>query len=177
MRNLNRREKILLIVIVFLAVTAGYYYLVYQPMEEEKEMLAQEITILNSSIASSLDRIVQIPELEEKLADLHRERETVLEMGYRDSEEVLARLNSFSSQSEMTLDGYQLGSASDGYPFNLSGRGNYIPVLKFIWLIDDWDYRLEMEDFTLTAEGENGELLADFDFFFHQHEDIRKYLD
>ncbi len=177
MRNLSRREKFLVIVAAFLVVVGGYFYLVYQPMEEEKEMLAADIASLEISINNSIEKIEQIPELEERLAELHEERETILEMGYRDSEEVLARLNSFSRLAEVSIDGYQLGEASNGYPFNLSGRGNYIPFLKFVWLIDDWDYRLEVEDFTLTGNDENDELEADFVFFFHQHEDIRQYLD
>ncbi len=177
MTNLSRREKILLIIAILVVGAAAYNYLLYQPLTEERTALESEIADLESSIVTAQERIEQIPDLEQQLEELREERETILEMGYHDSEEVLARLNLFSRRSGVRLNSYELDETEEGYPFYLSGEGDYTSMLEFIWLIDDWDYRLEIEDFALAANREENNLEADFDFFFHQHEDIREFLE
>jgi len=174
MRSLTRREKILLSVVLIAAVFGAYYYFLYAPMQEEQERLEEEIERLEEEYELALEQIEQIPELEERLAELREERQEILEAGVREPEEIVSYLNTFSAQTGISIESYTLGSSDEGHPFDLSIEGSYIPLLEFIGMIDNWDYRLEVEDFSLNAN--DGTLDTDFSFFFHQWEELDRYL-
>ncbi len=174
MRSLTRREKILLFIGLLVIMLGGYYYFLYSPMSARQDQVREEVEALEQEYQLALERIQRIPELEETLEELKEEREIVLTAGVREPEEIVAVLNTFSQQTGINLTSFDRGGAEDGHAFDLSVQGSYISVLEFITLIDDWDYRLEIEDFDLASE--ENELHIDFSFFFHQWEDIDLYL-
>lgn len=176
MRNLTRREKILIVIAAVLLILGGYFYLLYQPLVEEQEQVQNEIFALEEEYHSTLDRIDQIPELEEELAALEEERQTILEVGYRDPEEIVAVLTAFSREADISINGYSRGDADGGFPFELQAEGGYGPLLQFVWLIDDWDYRLEMTSFNFSGDEEDA-VQASFDFFFHQWDEVEEFID
>ena len=180
MRNLSRREKILLFIAAVIVVVGGYYYFLYIPLQEEQENMQSEITDLQEQIRLDRERIEQIPELEEELAQLKEERDTILEVGYRDPEEIVATLNSFSQETGLEILSYNKGEAEGGYPFELSVNGPYFSLLQFINMVDEWDYRLGIEDFMLNAiedEDRPGRRVIELDlnFFFHHWEDVEEF--
>lgn len=177
MGNLSKREKILIIIAAVLMVLGGYFYLLYQPLAEDIEHLQNEVNVLEDEYSAMLEKINQIPELEEELAELKEERETILEMGYRDPEEIVAVLTAFSRESNISLNGYSRGEADGGFPFELQAEGRYGPLLQFIWLIDSWDYRLEVTDFEFSGDDEEEVVRASFGFFFHQWDDMEEFVD
>ena len=174
MRSLSRREKILLFIGLLVVVVGGYYYFIYSPLAAEQERIRDEVEALEQEYTLALERINRIPELEEKLAKLEEEREIVLSAGIRKPEEIVAVLNTFSIQTGVEIISFDRGETEGGYTFDLSIRGNYVSFLEFLTLIDDWDYRLEIEDFVLSAE--NSELQVNLSFLFHQWEDIDLFL-
>lgn len=174
MRSLSRREKIFLFIGLVLVVAGVYYYLFYIPMQEEIEQLEQDVTSLEQEYEIALEQIDQIPELEEELAELREEREEILEAGIRHPEEIVAVINTFTSRTGVVINNYSKGDAEDGHSFQLGVEGTYISILEFIKMLDNWDYRLEIEDFSLGAE--DGKIDMDFSIFFHQWEELDTYL-
>jgi len=174
MRSLTRREKILLTVGLVLLVLGGYYYFLHQPMMERQEDLEIELEALEQEYETALDQIDQIPELEDELAELQEEREEILDVGIKEPEEIVAVLNTFSRQTGITINSYSKGEVDGGHSFTLGVEGTYIPILEFVSMVDNWDYRLETEDFSLNAD--DGEIDMEFSFFFHQWDELEEYL-
>jgi len=173
--RLSRREKILLLVAFVAIVFAGYYYLLYQPIVEEQERVQSEVNNLSNQHALAVERVQQIPELEDELARLEEERAELLEAAIREPEEILAAINVFSQETGVTIEGYNKGEQEDGHPLQMSFEGQYLPMLDFARMIDDWDYRLVVEDFTLSAE--DYELSTTMNFFFHQPDEMREFIE
>lgn len=174
MRSLTRREKILIFLGLLMVVAGVYYYLFYLPIQEDQDQVRQQVESLQQEYEIALEQIQEIPELEEKLEDLREEREEILEAGIREPEEILAVINRFSTSTGITINSYAKGDVEDGHSFQLDIEGSYIPLLEFISLLDNWDYRLEIEDFSLAAE--EGEIDVNFSFLFHQWEELDRYL-
>ncbi len=173
--RLSRREKILLLIAFVAIVFAAYYYLLYQPIVEEQEQVQQEVDDLSDQHALAVERVEQIPELEEELAQLEEERAELLEAAIREPEEILAAINVFSQETGVDIEEYSKGEQEDGLPLQMSFEGEYLPMLDFARMIDDWDYRLVVEDFTLTAE--DYELTTTMNFFFHQPDEMREFIE
>ena len=173
--RLTRREKILLL-LAFIGLVFGlYYYFPYQWITEEQDLVQQDIDQLETELQLARQRIEQIPELEEELARLEEERSELLEAAIREPEEILAHLNVFSRQSGMTINSYSTGGREDGHPLNLSYEGEYLPLLQMMRLVDEWDYRLVVEDFSLST-GEDDELNISMNYFFHQPDELAEFI-
>ncbi len=173
--RLSRREKILLL-LAFIGLVFGlYYYFPYQWITEEQEIVQEEIDQLETDITLARDRIDQIPELEEELARLEEERSELLEAAIREPEEILAHLNVFSREAGMTINSYSKGDREDGHPLSLSYEGEYLPLLQMMRLVDEWDYRLVVEDFSLSAD-EDDELTISMNYFFHQPDELAEFI-
>ncbi len=70
-------------------------------------MVQSEINSLIDEHELALDRIEQIPELEDELARLEEERAELLEAAIREPEEILAAINIFSRETGITIEGYE----------------------------------------------------------------------
>ena len=173
--RLSRREKILLLIVFVAAVGAAYYYFLYAPIVEEQEMVQSEIDNLSDQHALAVERVEQIPELEEELARLEEERAELLEAAIREPEEILAAINVFSKETGVTIEGYEKRERADGHPLGFSFSGDYLPFLNFARMVDDWDYRLVVESFTLNAN--DTELNTNMNFFFHQPDELREFIE
>ncbi len=172
--KLSRREQILLL-IAFVALVIGlYYYFPYQWITEEQQTLQDEIDTLDSEILTARERIEEIPELEEELAQLEEERAELLEAAIREPEEILAALNVFSRQSGMTINSYSKGNREDGHPLSLNYEGDYHSFLQMMRMVDEWDYRLLVEDFSLSVNEE--ELNLSMNYFFHQPDELAEFI-
>ncbi len=172
--KLSRREQILLL-IAFVALVIGlYYYFPYQWITEEQQTLQDEIDTLDSEILTARERIEEIPELEEELAQLEEERAELLEAAIREPEEILAALNVFSRQSGMTINSYSKGNREDGHPLSLNYEGDYLSFLQMMRMVDEWDYRLLVEDFSLSVNEE--ELNLSMNYFFHQPDELAEFI-
>ena len=173
--RLSRREKILLLIAFIALVFGAYYYLLYQPIIEEQEMVQSEINSLIDEHELALDRIEQIPELEDELARLEEERAELLEAAIREPEEILAAINIFSRETGITIEGYEKREGTDGHPLNFSFSGDYLPLLDFARMIDNWDYRLVVESFVLSSSDDD--ISTNMYFFFHQPDELREFIE
>jgi len=174
MDRLSRREKILLL-LAFVGLIFGlYYYFPYQWITEEQDLVQQDIDRLETELQLAQTRIEQIPELEEELARLEEERSELLEAAIREPEEILAALNVFSRQTDMTINSYSKGQREDGHPLTLEYEGDYFPLLEMMRMVDEWDYRLVVEEFSIAANEE--ELFVAVNFFFHQPDELAKFI-
>ncbi len=178
MDRLSRREKILLL-LAFVGLIFGlYYYFPYQWITEDQEIVQQDIAQLETEIQLAQERIEQIPELEEELARLEEERSELLEAAIREPEEILAALNVFSRRTDMTINSYSKGQREDGHPLTLNYEGDYFPLLEMMRMIDEWDYRLVVEEFSVTANDADNEddLNIAVNFFFHQPDELAEFI-
>ena len=173
--RLSRREKILLLIVFVAAVGAAYYYFLYTPIVEEQEMVQSEIDNLSDQHALAVERVAQIPELEEELARLEEERAELLEAAIREPEEILAAINVFSQETGVSIEGYSKGQRADGHPLQMDFEGQYLPILDFARMIDEWDYRLVVEEFNLSTN--DNEISTTFNFFFHQPDELREFIE
>ena len=173
--RLSRREKILLLLVFITIIGAAYYYFLYTPIVEEQEMVQNEIDNLSDQHALALERIEQIPELEDELAALEEERSELLEAAIREPEEILAAINVFSRETGVSIEGYTKVQGEDGHPLQMSFEGQYLSFLDFARMLDNWDYRLVVEYFNMNAE--DNELSMNFDFFFHQPDELREFIE
>ncbi|MFN2364825.1 MAG: type II secretion system protein GspM [Halarsenatibacteraceae bacterium] len=173
--GLSRREKILLLIAFVAIVFAGYYYFLYQPIVEEQEQVQREIDNLSNQHALAVERVEQIPELEDELARLEEERAELLEAAIREPEEILAAINVFARETGITIEGYEKNEGEDGHPLAFAFSGEYLPFLDFARMVDNWDYRLVIESFSMDAE--DYELNTDMYFFFHQPDEMREFIE
>ena len=173
--RLSRREKILLLIVFVAAVGAAYYYFLYTPIVEEQEMVQSEIDNLSDQHALAVERVAQIPELEEELARLEEERAELLEAAIREPEEILAAINVFSKETGVSIEGYNKGQRADGHPLQMAFEGQYFSLLDFARMLDDWDYRLVVENFDLSAD--DNEIRTVMNFFFHQPDELREFIE
>ena len=173
--RLSRREKILLLIVFVAIIGAAYYYFLYTPIIEEQEMVQNEIDNLSDQHALAVERVQQIPELEDELAQLEEERAELLEAAIREPEEILAAINVFAQETGVSIEEYSKFEREDGHPLRMTFEGQYLPMLDFARMIDNWDYRLVIENFNLSAE--DFELSTTMDFFFHQPDELREFIE
>ena len=173
--RLTRREKILLLIVFVAVVGAAYYYFLYTPIVEEQEMVQSEIDNLSDQHALAVERVEQIPELEDELARLEEERAELLEAAIREPEEILAAINVFSQETGVSIEAYSKGQRDDGHPLQMSFEGQYLSMLDFARMVDNWDYRLVVENFNLSAD--DFELSTTMNFFFHQPDELREFIE
>ncbi|MBF8436711.1 hypothetical protein I0Q91_06465 [Halanaerobiaceae bacterium Z-7014] len=173
--RLSRREKILLLIALVALIAGGYYYFLYQPIVEEQEMVQNEINDLIDQHTIAVERVSQIPELEDELAALEEERAELLEAAIREPEEILAAINVFSQETGVNIEEYSKGEREDGLPLQMTFTGNFFPILDFSRMVDNWDYRLVVEDFNLSVNDE--EITTNMSFFFHQPDELREFIE
>jgi len=173
--RLSRREKILLLIVFVAIVGAAYYYFLYTPIVEEQEMVQGEINNLSDQHALAVERVEQIPELEDELAALEEERAELLEAAIREPEEILAAINVFARETGVTIEGYEKNEGEDGHPLAFAFSGEFLPFLDFARMVDNWDYRLVIESFSMDAD--DFELSSNMYFFFHQPDELREFIE
>jgi len=134
-----------------------------------------EVNRLSDRHSLAVDRVGQIPDLEDELAALEEERQEILEAAIREPEEILAAINVFSRETGVSIESYSKGERADGHPLQMSFEGQYYSFLDFARMIDDWDFRLVIENFDLTAD--ENELSTTMNFFFHQPDEYREFIE
>lgn len=173
--RLSRREKILLLIAFIALVAGGYYYLLYQPIVEEQEIVQTEIDGIRSQYNLAVERVEQIPELEEELAALEEERAELLEAAIREPEEILAAINHFARETGISIEGYEKDEGENGHPLAFAFAGEYLSFVNFARMIDDWDYRLVIDSFTINSN--DTQLTSNMFFFFHQPDELREFIE
>ena len=178
MTNLSRREKILLFILFITIVFVAYYYLLYQPIKAEQQKLKNQITSVQADYNQMLSRVNQIEELEKELNNLKAERAERLKIVVREAEEILSAVDYFARESNVTIQSYQKGNTNNGYPFTFNIRGEYFQLLSFLNLIDNWDYRLVVEN--LTAQNnisDSDNINLTINMFYHQSDELRNFIE
>jgi type IV pilus assembly protein PilO len=178
MSNLSKREKILLFILLVTVVMVAYYYLLYQPIQAEQQNLKNEIANVQSQYSTILARVNQIEDLEQELASLKREREERLEIDVREAEEILAAIDFFARKSSVTIRRFEKGEAENGYPFNFNLEGNYFELLSFLRMLDNWDYRLVVENLSADNIDAGKELIGlNINMFYHQSDELKDFIE
>jgi len=178
MSNLSRREKILLFVLFVTVVMVAYYYLLYQPIQAEQQNLKNQIANVQSEYTTVLSRVNQIEDLEKELASLQKEREERLKIVVREAEEILAAIDFFARESEIEIRSYQKGDAENGYPFTFNVEGEYFELLSFLKMLDNWDYRLVVENLSANNVQEEEDLISlTLNLFYHQSDELRDFIE
>jgi len=178
MSNLSKREKILLFILLVTVVMVAYYYLLYQPIQAEQQNLKNEIANVQSQYSTVLARVNQIEDLEQELAALKKEREERLEIVVREAEEILAAIDFFARESDVNIRSYQKGDANNGYPFTFEVEGEYFELLAFLKMLDNWDYRLVVENLSADNVQQDEDLIAlSLNLFYHQSDELREFIE
>lgn len=173
MSKLSRREIILLLVLFVVVVFAAYYYFIYQPMLTRQADLRNDLANIQTDFTEVLTKVNQIDSLEKRLADLKKERQERLDFEVRQPEEVLTALDFFARQNQIIISQYEKAKIADGYSFKLNLSGDYFQLLNFFRLIDNWDYRLVVENFTL--QNYDSQLELDLSLFFYQPDSLVRF--
>lgn len=178
MSNLSKREKILLFILFVTVVMVAYYYLLYQPIKAQQENLKTQIADIQTEYSTVLSRVNQIEDLERELANLKKEREERLEIVVREAEEILAAIDYFARESDVDIRSYQKGDADNGYPFTFNLEGEYFELLSFLKMLDNWDYRLVVENLSANNIQEQGnEIVLTLNLFYHQSDELRDFIE
>ena len=178
MSNLSRREKILLFILFLTVVLVAYYYLLYQPIKAQKQNLKNQIANVKSEYTTVLSRVNQIEDLEKELANLQREREERLEIVVREAEEILAAIEFFARESNVEIRSYQKEDADNGYPFTFNLEGEYFEILSFLKMLDNWDYRLVVENLSANkVQQEENLITLTLNLFYHQSDELRDFIE
>ncbi|ADO77005.1 type II secretion system protein GspM [Halanaerobium praevalens] len=176
MSNLSKREKILLFILLITIVIVAYYYLLYQPIKSQQSNLKNQITNIQTEYSNNLAKVNKIDTLESDLAALKKKRKERLNIVIREAEEVLAAINFFANQSGIEIKSYQKNQAKNGYPFTFNLEGNYFGLLGFFKMLDNWDYRLVVEN--LSAESiqpGQDKINLSINLFYHQADDLKAF--
>lgn len=178
MSNLSRREKILLSILLIIVVMVAYYYSLYQPIQTEQQNLENQITNVQSEYSTVLFRVNQIENLEKELASLQRKREERLKTVVREAEEILAAIDFFARESDVEIRRYQKGNVNNGYPFTFNVEGEYFELLTFLRMLDNWDYRLVVENLSANNVQQEENLISlTLNLFYHQSDDLRDFIE
>ena len=178
MSNLSRREKILLFILLVTIVFVAYYYLLYLPIKSEQQNLKNQIAEVQTDYSETLARVNKIESLEKELANLKQEREERLETVVREAEEILAAVDFFARKSDVSIRRYQKGEANNGYPFTFNIEGEYFELLSFLRMLDNWDYRLVIEDLSAdNIDPENDLIGLTMNMFYHQSDELRDFIE
>jgi type IV pilus assembly protein PilO len=178
MSNLSRREKVLLFILFVTVVFVAYYYLLYQPIQAEQQNLENQIANTQSEYTTVLSRVNQIEDLKKELANLQRERQERLEIVIREAEEILAAIDFFARESDVEIRSYQKGNTKNGYPFTFNLEGEYFELLSFLRMIDNWDYRLVVENLSANNIQQGDNLIGlTLNLFYHQSDELRDFIE
>lgn len=178
MSNLSRREKILLFILLITVVMVAYYYFIYQPIKAEQQNLENRIINLQNEYSTVLSRVNQIESLENELASLQQKREERLQVVVREAEEILAAIDFFARESDVEIRRYQKGNANNGYPFTFNLEGEYFEILSFLRMLDEWDYRLVIENLSANNIQEEEDLITlTLNLFYHQSDELRDFIE
>lgn len=178
MSNLSKREKILLLILFVTVVVVAYYYLLYQPIKSEQQQLKNQIADVQTEYSSTLGRVNQIEKLEKELKNLKAAREERLEIVVREAEEILAAIDFFARKSSVTIRRFEKGEAENGYPFSFNLEGNYFELLSFLRMLDNWDYRLVVENLSADNIETGRELIAlNINLFYHQSDELKDFIE
>ena len=178
MSNLSKREKVLLFILFVTVVFVAYYYLLYQPIQAEQQNLKNQIANTQSEYTAVLSRVNQIEVLEKELANLQREREERLEVVIREAEEILAAIDFFARESDVEIRSYQKRNADNGYPFTFNLEGEYFELTSFLKMLDNWDYRLVVENLSASNIQQEENLIGlTLNLFYHQSDELRDFIE
>lgn len=178
MTNLSRREKILLFILFITIVFVAYYYLLYQPIKAEQQELKNQITSVQADYNQILSRVNKIEDLEKELNNLKAEREERLRVVVREPEEILTAVDYFARESNVTIQSYEKGNTNNGYPFTFSIQGEYFELLSFLNLIDNWDYRLVVENLNAKNNiSDSDNINLTINMFYHQSDELRDFIE
>jgi type IV pilus assembly protein PilO len=178
MSNLSKREKILLFILFVTVVMAAYYYLLYQPIKAHQQDLENQITNIQSEYTAVLNKVNQINSLEKELVELKKEREERLETVVREAEEILAAVDYFARESNVDIRSYQKRNTDNGYPFTFEIQGGYFELLSFLQMLDNWDYRLVVENLTASNVQQQENLISlNLNLFYHQSDELREFIE
>ncbi|PTV99093.1 type IV pilus assembly protein PilO [Halanaerobium saccharolyticum] len=178
MSNLSKREKVLLFILFVTVVFVAYYYLLYQPIQAEQQNLENQIANTQSEYTTVLSRVNQIEDLKKELANLQRERQERLEIVIREAEEILAAIDFFARESDVEIRSYQKGNANNGYPFTFNIEGEYFELLSFLRMLDNWDYRLVVENLSANNIQQEDNLMSlTLNLFYHQSDELRDFIE
>ncbi|MFP4021218.1 MAG: type II secretion system protein GspM [Halanaerobium sp.] len=178
MSNLSKREKILLFILLVTVVMVAYYYLLYQPIQAEQQDLKNEISNVQSQYSTVLARVNQIEDLEKDLESLKNEREERMEIVVREAEEILAAVDYFARETDVEIKSYQKDDADNGYPFTFEVEGEYFELLSFLKMLDNWDYRLVIENLSADNVQQEEDVIAlNLNLFYHQSDELREFIE
>lgn len=177
MSNLSKREKILLFILLITIVIVAYYYFLYQPIKAEQENLKNQIENIQMEYSTNLAKVNKIDDLESDLANLKNKRKERLDIVLREAEEVLAAINFFTSKSGVRIKSYQKNQAKNGYPFIFNLEGNYFELLDFFKMIDNWDYRLVVENLSVgSIQPDQNKINLKLNLFYHQADNLKTFI-
>lgn len=178
MSNLSKREKILLFVLLVTVVMVAYYYLLYQPIKNTQKELKNQISNVQKEYTDVLNRVNKIDDLEKELSKLKKEREERLEIVVRESEEILAAIDYFARETNVNIKSYQKSNTNDGYPFTLKVEAEYFELLSFLRMLDNWDYRLVIENlYANNLQGKENLIALNLNLFYHQSDELREFIE
>ena len=153
--KLSRREKIILLIGLVVLVLGLYYLLLYQPLEDRKNALKQEINNLELEQEQALAKLRQISELEEELEALEREEPEINYFNITTKEEFLLLLYNKLEEENIKIISYNSSPGEELITLNLSLEGDYFSFLNFMEEIFADNYPVEISNLNIQRNDNN----------------------
>lgn len=161
--NLTLRKKILLFLAVSLGLVAAFYFLLYQPLNEEIEFLAQNLMQKDLELRQKRIVAASLPALAEEKEELTQEKEWLYTVIHKEeevsaflkeleelAESLLIKFRSFRPQSQTIAPG-QYGESL----FRLNLTGEFSKIITMLTRLEEFPRLIDIRGLTLSsAEGE-----------------------
>ena len=163
--HLSGFAKIIPYVIIALLIVAAYYIFLYDSLESERQELSREISSLRQETRELEQDLDDIAALEAEIEYMENELSNLLELQLYDKQEARKNLEDMVEEAELRVRNQVSREADEGYLYTLSLTGIYQSFYDFLNLLDEADFRYQVEDFHLTPQEDNLHMLINVNFY------------
>lgn len=162
--KLAKREKILLAIAIFLFSLALMDVLMLGPILKQLGEMQGEIQTKHASIKRDL----RILSFRDGIIREYTRYVAYMDSGEKTQEEIVAallqKIESIAAQKKVSISNVQPGDVDDGpifqiYKTTLSGEGNLMDVLEFMYLLEESDYLFQVVKYELTPKSKGSEVM------------------
>ncbi|AZR74505.1 hypothetical protein BBF96_14590 [Anoxybacter fermentans] len=165
LKNLTKREKIVILVSLIALITGVYYFQYYEPLKAEEQILKEEIEGLKfqySQILSIIKR--KLPQLKKSTYNLKEQYQTIIDQFPKEKEisAILLEIEDLANEQGITLEYFSpknMRSKGDFYelPINISFFSTYREMVGFFYALEKSQRKMEIVSFDVKASTKKSE--------------------
>ncbi len=148
LNNLSVREKVLLYITLLAVIVGGYFIFLYQPLQEEIEILETQKTQNEEDLEQLENILININELRDRYENLSQ-RQEIIEEEQKTVTELLREFNQTASHYNIRIRNFNSRQEPEKIHLYFVMEGEYKSLANIFNTIDQNNRRIEFEELTM----------------------------